>query len=92
MDRQSNMGYIRSFAHNAELQETRKTVKNGGFLASDTGRRSIQGGDVFLTGDRISVVRGGVVCVFGGGGLEGISGRDCSEAWRSEAERSGANV
>merc|ERR1712112_670648 len=28
MDRQSNMGYIRSFAHNAELQETQKTVKN----------------------------------------------------------------
>ena len=27
MDRQSNMGYIRSFAHNAELQETPKTVK-----------------------------------------------------------------
>ena len=28
MDRESNMGYIRSFAHNAELQETPKTVKN----------------------------------------------------------------
>ena len=28
MDRESNMGYIRSFAHNAELQETQKTVKN----------------------------------------------------------------
>ena len=27
MDRQSNIGYIRSFAHNAELQETPKTVK-----------------------------------------------------------------
>ena len=28
MDRQSNMGHIRSFAHNAKLQETPKTVKN----------------------------------------------------------------
>merc|ERR1712112_577560 len=28
MDPQSNMGYIRSFADNAELQETPKTVKN----------------------------------------------------------------
>ena len=27
MDRQSNMGHIRSFAHNAELQQTPKTVK-----------------------------------------------------------------
>ena len=27
MDRQSNLGYIRSFAHNAELQESPKTVK-----------------------------------------------------------------
>merc|ERR1712112_760864 len=27
MDRKSNIGYIRSFAHNAELQETQKTVK-----------------------------------------------------------------
>ena len=27
MDPWSNMGYIRSFTHNAELQETRSTVK-----------------------------------------------------------------
>ena len=35
-----------------------KPSKNGFFPASDTGRRSIQGGNVFLTGDRISFVRG----------------------------------
>ena len=33
MDRVSNMGYIRSFTHNAELQETRKIVKKQGFSA-----------------------------------------------------------
>ena len=31
MNRESNMGYIRSITHNAELQETRKPVKNLGF-------------------------------------------------------------
>ena len=36
MDRESNMGYIRSFVHNAELQETLKTVKKRFFRAYST--------------------------------------------------------
>merc|ERR1712112_734460 len=36
MDPRSDMGYIRSFKHNAELHETRLTVKNGVIQTSET--------------------------------------------------------
>ena len=42
------MGCIRSFKHNAELQETRLTVKNGVFRTSET--------DLLLDFDEIGTI------------------------------------